>query len=329
MGARAAARPRIALVTPYGAASNSGNWHTAARLARLLRPVARVTVLERWDGAPADALIALHARRSAGSIDAFARAHPDRPLIVVLTGTDVYRDIAHDPAARRSLRQASRLVALQPDARTALPPSVRRKTVVIEQSVAAMRPRARAPRRFTVAVVGHLREEKDPGLVFDLAHALRGAPLRIEHAGRALDARLGAQARRLQAQLPNYRWRGDLPRSAARRLMRDAQVLLHPSRIEGGAQAVIEAIRAGTPVIASDCGGNVGLLGRGYPGLFPVGDRAAALARVRRAASDPRFLRRLAAHCARRAARFDPERERARWQALVVASLRMRATADR
>ena len=67
----------------------------------------QVRLTARWPDAAipdhAAVLIALHARRSATSIAAWAQAHPDRPLVVVLTGTDLYRDIATDAAAQRSL----------------------------------------------------------------------------------------------------------------------------------------------------------------------------------------------------------------------------------
>jgi glycosyltransferase involved in cell wall biosynthesis len=39
-------------------------------------------------------------------------------------------------------------------------------------------------------------------------------------------------------------------------------VLVHTSRMEGGAHVVIEALRSGTPVLASRIAGNLGLLGR-------------------------------------------------------------------
>jgi putative glycosyltransferase (TIGR04348 family) len=256
-------------------------------------------------------MIALHARRSADSIDAFATAHPSRPLIVVLTGTDLYRDIANDRAAQRSLDLATRLVVLNELGARSLPARVRRKTSVILQSARSLSPGKRSARRFTVAVVGHLRSEKDPEIAWNLlAHVDRDAPLRVLHAGRALDATLGRKAMATARKDSRYVWFGDLPRPRARQIMRRSHVLLHPSLMEGGAQAVIEAVTARTPVIASRIDGNVGLLGRDYPGLFAVGDAASAARLVTRAAREPAFLRNLARACARRAPLFAPARER-------------------
>lgn len=303
-------RPRVAIITPTLAASNTGNWHTAARWARFLRPHFRVRVCDRWDGGADDCLIALHARRSAASIRAFARAYPQRPLIVVLTGTDLYRDLPRNRRARASLELATRLVALNDLAPERLPPRWRQKCEVILQSAPRLRPGRKAQRHLDVAVVGHLRAEKDPQLIWRLLRQVDAdLPVRIWHAGGALDAALARRARAVAQRDPRYRWLGNLTRGAARQLMRRSHLLLHPSRLEGGAQAVIEAVRAGTPVIGSRIDGNVGLLGAAYPGWFPPGDARAAARLLTRAARERQFLKTLADACARRAARFEPKRE--------------------
>lgn len=308
-------KPTVAIITPHLAASNAGNWHTAARWARFLRDRYRVRLLDRWRDEPADVLIALHARRSAESIAAWAGQFPDRPLIVVLTGTDLYRDIGSDASARRSLTLATRLVVLNEVARRALPAAVRRKAEVVLQSAPALAPARPSARHFDVAVVGHLRQEKDPLTAIGAAeHIQEPSSIRIRHVGRALDAGLARIARTMTertAGRPRYSWLGERSRGQARQFVRRAHVLLHPSRMEGGAQAVIEAIRSGTPVIASRIDGNVGLLGAGYPGYFRVGDAAACARLLQRAERDAAFMRALRSACKKRAPLFDPRRERA------------------
>ncbi len=303
-------RARIAIVTPYLAASNTGNWHTAARWARYLRRRYRVEIADRWDGRPVDCLIALHARRSAESIHKFAAAHPDRPLVVVLTGTDLYRDIANNRSAQRSLELASRLVVLNERGPLRLPRRVRKKTTVIVQSARRLAPARKAHRTFHIAVVGHLREEKNPRFVWRLLEALPAElRVRVHHAGAGLDPALAARAREVQARDPRYRWLGNLPRAQARQLIRRCHVLLHPSNMEGGAQAVIEAVMSHTPVLGSGIDGNAGLLGVQYAGLFTEGDVDAARTLVVRAAREPRFLAQLRWACAKRGTLFAPERE--------------------
>ncbi|MGB3681237.1 MAG: hypothetical protein WA990_02000, partial [Rubrobacteraceae bacterium] len=88
---------RITIVTPAAPKSLSGNRATADRWARFLEEAGHeVIVEETWDGAEAELVISLHARRSHPSISAFATQHPDLPLVVVLTGTDLYRDLPAD-----------------------------------------------------------------------------------------------------------------------------------------------------------------------------------------------------------------------------------------
>ena len=79
-------------------------------------------------------MLALHARRSASSVAAWHRARGARGLAVVLTGTDLYRDLPGDEDARRSVRLASQLVVLQERGTSALPPEARPKARVIFQS---------------------------------------------------------------------------------------------------------------------------------------------------------------------------------------------------
>jgi putative glycosyltransferase (TIGR04348 family) len=320
---RGAPRRLITIVTPYLAQANNGNWQTAARWARMLRGMYRVRIATRWrpDQPLPDLLIALHARRSAGSIAAFARAHPERPLVVALTGTDLYRDIADNPQAQRSLQFATRLVVLNDLGPARLPPALRPKTDVVVQSAPTRTP-APKPARLSVAVVGHLRNEKNPRLVWRVLEGWpHEVPLRVWHAGRALDPALGRRARQMAARDTRYVWLGDQPRGKVRRRVAASHLLLHPSTMEGGALAVIEAMTAGTPVIASRIDGNVGLLGADYPGLFAAGDADAARALLLRAAREPRFLARLTQRCARLARRFSPAREQRDLRRVVARAL--------
>ena len=120
---------KIQLVTPAPLKINNGNKITAVRWAGILKKLGhRVHVTQRYDGKACDLLIALHARRSYDSIRRFHDRHPNLPLIVVLTGTDVYRDIHDDPKAKRSLELATRLVALQKMALRELPRRLQAKT---------------------------------------------------------------------------------------------------------------------------------------------------------------------------------------------------------
>ena len=155
---------RIALVTPAGAGSRAGNRHTALRWAAMLRAAGhRVSIAVEWTSeSKTDLLLALHARRSHASIKAFAERHPKKPLVLALTGTDVYRDIHTSAEAKESLEFASRFIVLQPKAIEELPARLRQKASVVIQSCSTRLRHAPVKQAFRLCVIGHLREEKDP-----------------------------------------------------------------------------------------------------------------------------------------------------------------------
>ncbi|TCS73259.1 putative glycosyltransferase (TIGR04348 family) [Sulfuritortus calidifontis] len=310
---------RIALITPYLPAARNGNAHTAVRWARCLRAAGhRVRLALEWDGRAADLMVALHARRSAASIRRFAEAYPDRPLIVLLTGTDLYRDIQVDIPAQASLRLATRLVVLQERGLDELAPGLQAKARVIYQSAPRLQPAPRAKRHFEVGVVAHLREEKDP---LRAAHAAARLPadsrIRVRHVGQALGPEWAAQAEQCAQAIPRWHWLGPRSHGETRRLIARSHLLVNSSRMEGGAFVLIEAITAGVPVLATRIPGNVGMLGVDYAGYFPVGDTAALAALMRRAETEPDFYARLQQQCAARAPLFEPARECAEIERLI------------
>jgi putative glycosyltransferase (TIGR04348 family) len=323
-------RPRaVTIVTPALADANNGNWQTARRWAAMLSGDCAVRLCRQWPdgGAESDVLIALHARRSAPSVAAWAQAHPTRPLLLALTGTDLYRDIAHDAAAQRSLALATRLLVLQERAPLSVPERWRDKVRVVFQSCSARQPLAKTAQRLRVVVVGHLRDEKAPQTVWAAARLL--APdegIAIDHVGAALDADLGRDAAATQATCPHYRWLGAQPHEAARRRIQRAHLLLHPSRLEGGAHAVMEAVRSGTPVLASRVDGNVGMLGTDYAGYFALDDAQALVALLRRCRQEQvrgvaGLLHTVQQQSAQRATLFDPATEQDALRQLVAEAL--------
>jgi putative glycosyltransferase (TIGR04348 family) len=311
---------KIFLACPAPPRSRKGNRVTAVRWARFLQSLGhRVIIGQEYTSQRCDLLVALHARRSHLAVRRFNSLYPDRPVVVALTGTDLYRDLPRSKAARQSLEMADRLVALQDQAYADLPRAVHGKVRVIYQSAEPVRPPPKKSKSvFEVCVLGHLRHEKDP-LRAALALRLlpRELPVRVTHAGEALTRALKRQARAAMRRDPRYRWLGEVPRGQARRLLARSHLLVLSSRMEGGANVIVEAVVDGVPVVASDIPGNVGMLGKGYPGYYPVGDTAALAGLLRRAAESPSFYERLRAWCARLRPRFEPARERAGWQSLL------------
>jgi putative glycosyltransferase (TIGR04348 family) len=329
---------QISLITPAPPASRAGNRNTALRWARLLRELGHnVRIGIEWT-APAGGsrtratplLLALHARRSHASIARFRAAFPGRPIVLALTGTDIYRDIRDDADAQRSLELADRLIVLQACALDELSPRLRAKAHVVLQSAPAVKPIAPLARCFELCGIGHLRWEKDPlcaaRALAELPPAGAGsdpalAALRISHAGRALEVELERGARAAMAADTRYRWLGELAPARARRLIARSRAMIISSRLEGGANVVSEAIAAGTPVLASHIPGNVGLLGADWPAYYPVEDHRALAALIRRVATEPAFLQTLRTAIGRLAWLADPAQERSALASVVAAAL--------
>lgn len=311
---------KIALITPVSAQSRSGNRNTALRWARFMRAAGhRVSIKTVWDGADSDVMIALHARRSHESIARFAARHPRRPLIVALTGTDLYRDIRTDHNAQESLRLATGLIVLQDRGIQELTPALRRKTRVIYQSVKPVPPQAPITRWFEICVAGHLRGEKDP---FRAAAALHYLPpqstARVIHLGRALDTAMADEARQWMTREPRYTWLGERPHWQTLRRLAHARIMVISSRMEGGANVVGEALAAGVPIIASRIPGNVGMLGGDYAGYFPVTNERALARLLWRAESDADYYQLLKKQCRARKPLVSPARERAALKRLLA-----------
>jgi putative glycosyltransferase (TIGR04348 family) len=310
---------KIQLVTPAPLRLNNGNKITALRWAKIFRSLGhRVKVIQRYGGVPCDILIALHARRSADSIRQFHKTQADRPLIVVLTGTDLYRDIRRNRKAKQSLELASCIVVLQRMALRDLPRRLHHKTQVIYQSAEPFKSKPAAGDGFQVCVVGHLREEKDPlRAAFAMRKLPRQSRIRLVHVGLALDERLGQKAQAEARRNGRVRWLGQLSHRRTRAILARSQLVCITSKMEGSSNVLSEALASGVPVVATKIPGLIGTLGKGFPGYFPVGDTKRLARLLLKAETDKKFYLALKRHCARAAKLVQPKRERADWKRLL------------
>ena len=326
---------RIGIVTPAPPDSRHGNRITALRWARILRRLGkRVSISQTYDGRPYDLLVALHARKSHSSIINFRRQNPAAPVIVALTGTDLYRDIRTNHLAQESLNIATRIVVLQPKAIEELRPGWRKKTSVVYQSVEnrqtlrgtsrrsvktiPRKPELRSNHRFDVAVIGHLRAVKDP---FRTAMAARLLPdsssIRVLQVGRAMTRVMASRALKEMRANKRYQWLGEQPQSRVRQILRKSSLCVLSSRLEGGANVLSEAIGASVPILASYIKGNVGILGAEYPGYFDVGDTRHLARLLTRAETSPDYLAELKAWSNNLARLTEPAREEQAWSDLI------------
>ncbi|HFB97934.1 MAG TPA: TIGR04348 family glycosyltransferase [Bryobacterales bacterium] len=311
---------RIQIICPASPMTVYGNRVTAVRWSKMLRPLGHsVDISQHYGGTISDLMVAMHAARSADAILQFRKRHPEKPSVLVLTGTDIYRDVARSAKAREAMQIADRLVIFQPLAKQVVPDELKRKVRLIYQSAEQTADAPALDRNsFVVSVVGHVHEVKDP---LRAAMASRKLPkdskIRIVQAGDADDGNLIQRARTEALKNPRYRYLGSIPRWKVRNLIAGSHLLVLSSRIEGGANALSEAIVDYVPVLASRIPGNVGILGEDYPGYFEPGDTDALTELMYRAETDEDFYQELKTRCALLARQFRPEAERRAWEKLI------------
>ncbi|MEV6906410.1 selenoneine biosynthesis selenosugar synthase SenB [Amycolatopsis sp. NPDC051071] len=319
---------RILVAGPVPAASDYGNGVTARRWAQLLRDLGHeVRVVRDYDGERYDLLVALHARKSEAAIRAFSADWPEAPIVVALTGTDLYPDLVAGGVDLSLLERAARIVVLQPQGLLQLPPELRSRTRVITQSMPPIDGEEPAEDRFEIAFLAHARPVKDP---LRLSEAVRALPsssrITVTHVGGVREDDIGDRLRAESIENPRYGWLGPLPRPEALAVLARSRLLVLTSLHEGGANVVTEALAAGVPIVSTRIPGSVGLLGEDYAGYFPVGDTA-ALAAVLDAAEHDRdgLYTRLRWQCAARRASVDPGRETEAWERLLAEAIPVNA----
>ncbi|WP_173959980.1 selenoneine biosynthesis selenosugar synthase SenB [Polynucleobacter arcticus] len=306
-------------MTPAPLGSLHGNRMTALRWQGFLEKLGYlVEVTESWSGDDTAVLIALHAYRSHQSIVRFKETYPNRPVVLILTGTDLYRDMENHREVIQSMQLADRLIVLQSSALDLIPPSLLDKAQVIYQSVEINAPSPTPKEDFLVSIIGHLRDEKDPFcIVRSLPLLPSDSKIQVRHLGQAMSAPMAEFAKQCNTTLDRYQWIGEVSHLNALQILSQSRLMVISSRMEGGAHVVSEAIALGIPVIASDIPGNRGLLGDDYPGYFPVGDAKALADLLYRAETMPTFYASLQQQIDLRKEWIHPAREKQSIQELV------------
>jgi putative glycosyltransferase (TIGR04348 family) len=277
-----------------------------------------VEVTESWSGGDASLLIALHAYRSHQSILAFKKQYPNRPIVLILTGTDIYRDLANHSEVILSMEMSDQLVVLQSSAVNSVPAHLRHKVQVIYQSVEIDVKDSVTKKSFLVSVIGHLRDEKDPFCVVRSLPLLPAdSKITVKHLGLAMNPQMKDQVTHFNTTIDRYEWLGEVSHADALKVLSNSCLMVISSRMEGGAHVVSEAIALGIPVIASDIPGNRGLLGEDYPGYYPVANENALATLLYRAENTPTFYASLQKHIDLRRELITPAREKQSIEELV------------
>ncbi|MDG2400514.1 MAG: glycosyltransferase [Akkermansiaceae bacterium] len=310
---------KVCVASPYPLSELKGNSVTTDRIVMMLKEGGvEARGSHGNDDDPADVLISLHAVKGAPAIFDFKKKTPKGKVITLLTGTDIYQglpegsQIGHD-----ALQAADRIVVPQEAAILRLPEEVREKTVVIRSSLDPISIKASPSQSpFVISVVGHLRPVKRPFLTIEtVAQHPEWCDVEVWQIGQALDEESRKTMEDWAQKDERYRWFGGVPREDSLALCAKSSLTINSSTLEGGANAVLEAMTMGVPVLASRIEGNVGLLGDDYPGYFQEGEMGEALHSIMDQRVDLEEWSRLLDH---RVLLFSRERESNSWLELLT-----------
>ena len=312
---------RILVIRPPSQGVQTGNEVTATRWRSLLEGLGhRVEVSTLYTGQDADLLIVMHAIRGASCLQAFRQDQPAKPVVLVLTGTDVNGGMEEQATSVAALCAATRIVLLQSSFLDHLDPEQKGRARVIPQSTlvpAGLIPHAGSG--LQICVMGHLRDVKDP---LRMAKAARLLPddskVRVVHLGAALEPSWARAAEKEEAENPRYTWLREKPRAEALQVMAASHCHVITSFSEGGPNAVLEAAALEVPSITSAIDGILGFFGADYPGKFPPGDTQALADLVGRFEHDHGLREDLRGRARELTKQFAPRVEQAKWRELLA-----------
>jgi glycosyltransferase involved in cell wall biosynthesis len=308
----------VCVASPYPLTDLKGNSVTTHRIVEILQEHGiNARGCHGFDGQPADILISLHAVKGARAVADFRDAYPEGKVVILITGTDIYQFLPEGSReGDRALKAADAIVVVFDRAVQSLDVRWRKKAFVVPSSLSPVHVVAQpvCP-PFAISVVGHLRPVKQPFLTIEAVARHPGwKGVEVWQIGEALDDGSAARAREWEARDPRYRWFGGIPREESLSLCARSSLTVNSSILEGGANAVLEAMTMGVPVLASRIEGNLGLLGDDYPGYFE-GSMDESLSAVIEGRSDlPTWIR----HSKERLPMFSREHESACWLDLLT-----------
>lgn len=310
---------KVCVASPYPLSELKGNSVTTDRIVTMLNEGGvEARGSHGNDNEPADILISLHAIKGAPAVFDFQRKSPKGKSIILMTGTDIYQGIPEgSQIGQDALQAVDRIVVRQKEAILRIPEELRKKTVVIRSSLDPISVKAEPiESSFVISVVGHPRPVKRSFLTIEtVAQHPEWRDVEVWQIGQALDKKsleiMDSWVRRDD----RYRCFGGVPRDESLALCAKSSLTINSSISEGGANAVLEAMTMGVPVLASKIEGNIGLLGKDYPGYFEEGKMGEALQSIMDKRVD---LKEWSCRLRNRLGLFSRERELISWLELLA-----------
>ncbi|MCE1225696.1 MAG: glycosyltransferase family 4 protein [Geobacteraceae bacterium] len=289
----------IALFCPFSQGPTRGNITSVQRIARHLQIHGLQTDLIPLDATdlhlhlqnlvatPPSLLHGFHAFH-AGPLTRTTAQQLGLPYLITLTGSDLFDPALRDQQETRlALHDAAAVTCFDPlVAKLAMQafPHISPKLHVIPQGVESFqdtKPTKKPSDSFVILLPAALRPVKGIDFAIDALSPLTDElpQLQLWIAGGELDHQYAATVREQAAQLAWVKFLGEVPYQSMGALYAAADLVLNSSQFEGGmANALLEAMVMGKPVVARDVPGNRSLILHGETGwLFQGGEELCRL----------------------------------------------------
>jgi len=314
---------KILLITPIPPSRHSGNQATANRWESILQEIGHeVEIANSFEEQSPDLVIAIHLRKSSKSITAFKNKYPNRPLITLAAGTDLYKDLKQPEFTeiiKVSIRESDKILVLQPLAKKLIENDQQNKVSVIYQSTDINKFRAsvhegvsqRQFEEFQIVVIGHPRKIKD-SLRAALAAKLlpKDSNIKVKLIGKTIEPEMRSTIEKEMNENLRFSWLGELDRAGTWREMGRSNLMVLSSLEEGGANVISEAVSIGLPILATKIDGNAGLLRENYSGFFEAKNTEELSALMLKCEKEPQFLKLLTEQVRTKASLFTKEQEK-------------------
>ena len=311
----------IDVVVPDLGIGSAGNSVTANRYCSIFGQLGHVATTTDTPTAPL--VVALNAYRTRHVVGELPET---TTVIVVLTGTDIYRFWDQDrDAVSCTLDRADVIVGLNDLVGRSLPTKHRAKLTCIKEGALALSTEPTRPTSppLHAICVGHLRDEKAPELIADALDRLDpNCDVVVDHYGAAHSESWAQWARDTSERIEQYQWHREVSRSRLDEIYAGADLLINTSKMEGGANVISEAVMAGLPILATAIDGNAGVLGTSYPGLFTPDDPYELADRLAALASNPEALEQITLSSRLLQPELSIKQETARWREVLEGLLK-------
>ena len=173
--------------------------------------------------------------------------------MIVLSGTDLQEKMLELPETQAAIDAVDTLVVYERSAMAKLSPRQLAKTVLVPHSAIPVElPDFEFASGLNIVSVSHIRPQKNLVAYFRCLEKFSQADkVTFHHVGCTIDEANGKEVAQIAASNPNVKLHGELAFDLTVAMIRAADLLVHPSLVEGFPNVLVEAIMNQTTIAVS------------------------------------------------------------------------------